>query len=183
MNIKTKVINEILEIEGKDFTDDPYDSGGQTKWGITEAVARKYGYTGNMPELSRNLAFQIYEIVFWNRLRLNEIAEIDHMLAAEIADTAVNQGRANAGLFLQQSLNVLNNREKLYQDISEDGLIGAKTLYALKKYHLYRGEEGISVLINMLNCLQGAFYVRLSQRRVKDEKFIYGWFKNRVTIT
>ena len=31
-----------------------------------------------------------------------------------------------------------------------------------------------------LNCLQGAFYIELTERRQKDERFAYGWLLNRV---
>jgi hypothetical protein len=34
----------------------------------------------------------------------------------------------------------------------------------------------------MLNSLQGSSYVEIAERREKDEKWIYGWFKNRVVM-
>jgi len=36
-------------------------------------------------------------------------------------------------------------------------------------------------LYKMLNALQGAYYIELAERREKDEDFIYGWFKHRVS--
>lgn len=43
-----------------------------------------------------------------------------------------------------------------------------------------RGPEGDAALALALNCDQGVYYKNLSRRRQKDEKFVYGWLKNRV---
>lgn len=179
--LKTEIINGIIEIEGG-FVDDPNDSGGATKYGITESVARECGYKGKMRNLSRSTAFKVYSEMYWDALSLDYIESLNDLLAREIADTGVNQGVRRAAKFLQRSLNVLNNGGKLYADIKADGQVGEKTIRALRRYLSLRGDEGVTVLFNMLNALQGAFYVTLAERREKDEKFIYGWFKHRVTI-
>ena len=179
MSIKEEVINEIIRVEGG-YVDDPDDSGGETNFGITIGVARKYGYYGPMKDLSRDLAFQIYADKYWNPLNLDAIEELSPSIAKELADTGVNMGIGRAADFLQQSLNALNNGGSLYPDIAEDMDIGPATMGALKAYLKKRGTDGELVLHRMLNCLQGAFYVSLSRRRQKDEKFVYGWFKHRV---
>jgi len=84
-----------------------------------------------------------------------------------------------AGKFLQRALNVLNNTGSLYRDLKVDGAIGSATVSALRGY-LDGRDEG--TLVKALNCLQGAFYITLAERREKDERFVYGWFKNRVTL-
>ena len=104
------------------------------------------------------------------------------MVAKEIVDTGVNMGIVRAAKFLQRSLTVLNNKEKFYPDLIVDGQLGPQTIRALGDYLAYRGSEGEFVLVKMLNCLQGAFYVELAERREKDESFIFGWLKNRVTV-
>ncbi len=38
----------------------------------------------------------------------------------------------------------------------------------------------LAALAVALNCDQGVYYKNLSRRRQKDEKFVYGWLKNRV---
>ena len=181
MSLKNKIIDKIIEIEGG-YVNDPSDSGGETNFGITKKVAREYGYKGEMVDLPRSLAFKIYEDTFWGSMSLDEVQKTagEHV-AEELADTAVNMGVGRASKFLQRSLNVLNNRGKYYKDLKVDGHIGAKTINALKAFISKRGSEGKVVLYRMLNSLQGAFYITLAERREKDEKFIYGWFKNRVT--
>ncbi len=177
--LKTKTINGIIDREGEEYTNDPDDSGGPTKYGITEAVARHFGYTGSMRLMPRAFAFKIYESLVWDHLKLDEIVKLHHPLAEEVADTATNMGGGAAAKFLQASLNALNNRQKLYPDIKVDGGIGNQTLNALKAFLDHRGKEGGTVITRACNCLQGSKYISLSQAREKDEKYVYGWLFNR----
>ena len=177
--LKNKVINDIMAREGG-YSSDIHDSGGETKYGITKTTARAYGFRGKMKNLRKDYAFMIYSKIYWDKLKLNHIEELSPLIAEELADTGVNQGTSRAGRFLQRSLNVLNNRQAYYNDLVVDGKVGSVTLRALKAYLRVRGVEGENVLHSMLNSLQGAYYVTLAERREKDEKFIYGWFKNRI---
>lgn len=178
--IQKIIIDHILFIEGEDFTDDPDDSGGATKWGITERVARKAGYVHAMKDLPRSVAYAIYADKYWNCINLDEIESRSRLIVKELADTAVNLGTNRAAEFLQECLNAFNNREKLYADIIVDGDIGNNTLKALDAFLSKRGKDGEVVLHRALNSLQGAFYINLTQRRQKDEKYAFGWFLNRV---
>lgn len=180
-SFKNEFINQILAVEGG-YVNDPADSGGETNFGITERVARKYGYLEPMKNMPVFVARQIYEALYWDALNLSEIEKLSRRIALELGDTGVNQGVGRAAEFLQRSLNVLNNQQKGYNDIKVDGDLGPNTLNALQKFIAWRGKDGEKVLFNMLNCLQGAFYVNLAERREKDEKFVYGWFKHRVVI-
>lgn len=176
--LKEKTINHIIAVEGG-YVDNPLDSGGPTKYGITRQTAREYGYNEDMHNLPRTVAFQIYEIEFWDKLSGDQLVGLSENIAKEVVDTAVNTGKTRAVKFLQESLNVLNRRGTLYDDIDEDGLIGPATLKALRAYLKQREEIA---LLHALNCLQGTFYIELAQRREKDEAFIYGWLLNRVMI-
>lgn len=179
-SLKKKVIDHILQIEGG-YVNDPSDSGGETNFGITVAVARGSGFTGDMRTLTRGKAFDIYVSRYWDALRLDDIEALSPLIAGELADTGVNMGVGRAARFLQRSLNVLNNRSYSYRDLVVDGMIGDASIRALKSYFMIRGAEGEKVLFDMLNALQGAYYVTLAERREKDEKFVYGWFSNRVS--
>jgi len=179
--LKTRIINNIIKIEGG-FVDDPDDSGGATNFGITEKVARENYYTGSMRDMPMEIARKIYEDRYWEPLQLSTIELLSSKVAEEIVDTGVNMGIIRAAKFLQRSLTVLNNKEKFYPDLVVDGQLGPQTIRALGDYLAYRGSEGELVLVKMLNCLQGAFYVELAERREKDESFIFGWLKNRVTV-
>lgn len=179
--MKQKVINKIIRTEGG-YSDDPSDSGGVTKYGITEHVARSYGYTGDMQDLSYDTAYDIYSALYWDSLRLDDICSINEKIAEELADTGVNCGIKTAAIFLQRCLNSLNLRGELYDDIVVDGYIGSKTVAALKAFIDNRKRQGEVVLLRALNSLQGAHYIALAEVREKDEKYVYGWFQNRVEI-
>ena len=181
MSAKKEIIEEIIDIEGG-YSDTIGDSGGETNWGITRGVALRYGYYGPMRSLTRERAIEIYEKRYWKRMSLYDVEKLSESIARELMDTGVNMGVSRAGEFLQRSLNVLNNRGKIYRDIVVDGWIGQQSVGALRSYLKHRGEEGERVLLAMLNSLQGAYYVKLAERRAKDEKFVYGWFENRVRV-
>jgi len=176
-----RALSHTLGIEGG-FSDDAADSGGATRFGITEAVAREFGYRGEMSALPLEFAQQVYRAKYWDLLHLDLIAALSERVATELFDTAVNTGVSFAGKSLQRALNVLNREQADYADIEVDGLIGPATIRALRSFLMKRGNEGIVVLFAMLNSLQGAFYIDLAERRSKDEKFVYGWFKQRVVV-
>lgn len=178
--LKQDIISGIIEREGG-YSNDRSDSGGETMFGISKRVARAYGFRGKMRNLTRDYALMIYSKLYWDKLKLDYIESLSPIIAKELADTGVNMGVGRAGRFLQRSLNVLNDKQKYWNDLVVDGQVGQKTLKALKAYFIQRGKEGESVLYHMLNSLQGAYYVTLAERREKDEKFVYGWYKNRVS--
>jgi len=174
--LKQNIINHIIQIEGG-YVNDARDSGGETKYGITKEVARANGYQGAMVDMPRELAFDIYVDKYWDAVKASRLAALSEEIALEVVDTGINMGTRRSVLFLQRALNTLNSRGTLYADIKKDGQMGKQTLAAFGLYLAVRDE---SVLCKMLNCMQGAYYIELSERRAKDEAFIYGWFKNRI---
>lgn len=174
-----KALKHTLGIEGG-FVDDPRDSGGATRYGITEAKARAWGYAGAMKDLPKELAISIYRKDYWDALQLDRVAFLDEGIAMEMFDTGVNAGLGLPVRFLQRALNVFNRNGKDYPDLTVDGVIGQNTLSALNKFLTLRGKLGARVMLAALNSLQGAFYTDLAERRPKDEAFVFGWFANRV---
>ncbi len=174
-------VAEIINIEG-DYSDDPADSGGKTRFGITEAVARRHGYTGPMRELPAATARDIYRAGYWDAQNLDTVAMISRRIAWELFDTGVNMGIGQAGEFLQMSLSAFNRQATDYPDIEVDGEIGPATLDALDAFLRLRGPDGETALLRALNALQGAAYIELAERREKDERFVFGWFMRRVKI-
>lgn len=175
-----KFFDDLLIAEGG-YSNNPNDSGGETRFGITEKVARANGYEGPMKELPVAVAKKIYKAKYWDILMLDDIKDDCPKLCLKLADIGVNLGTKQAAFFLQRLLNALNNQEKLYSDIKTDGNIGSVTIATLRKFLSVRGRDGELVLLRALNCLQGIFYLSLAERREKDEAFIYGWFLNRVS--
>ena len=175
---KQEIIDDILRVEGG-YVNDPADSGGATNFGITEDVARAFGYTGDMRDLTRDQAFDIYARRYWDAVRGDDLAALSPAVAFEVVDTGVNMGPARAVSFLQRALTVFNVGGRLYDDMKVDGLAGPVTVNALEDYLAARSE---AALLKALNCLQGAAYIELAERREKDERFVYGWIQQRVKL-
>ncbi|MDO8415480.1 MAG: glycosyl hydrolase 108 family protein [Agitococcus sp.] len=162
------------------YANNPNDLGGETMYGITKALASRYGYVGDMRKLPLETAKYIYRHEFWDKMRLDDVAVLNELVAAEIFDTGVNMGNGIAIGFLQQALNAFNQRGSLYPDIKEDQSIGPSTISALRQFFAKRGAKGGQVLLKTLNSLQAARYIYLSQTRQANEEFVYGWIDNRV---
>ena len=164
------------------YVNDPNDSGGETNHGITEKVARKYGYWGNMRDLTPEHAERIAKFAYWDVMNLDEVATISPKIADEMFDTGFNTGPVRAVGFLQRTLNALNRQEKDYDDMLVDGKMGPKTLRAFDKFlYTRRFSDCVTVMLRALNGLQLEFYMSLVERRKKDERFLYGWILNRVS--
>ena len=173
------IIEAVMGIEGEEFTNDPLDSGGKTKYGVTATVAAKHGYS-DVSKLTAGQAYSIYYDDYVIGPKFDTVLAIAPLTAAELVDTGVNCGPSVPSRWLQEWLNVLNNQGTSYPDIEEDGKLGAQTFNALRAYIKLRGPEGDAALAAALNCDQGVYYKSLSRRRQKDERFVYGWLKNRV---
>ena len=159
-----KFLDYIFEVEGG-FTDDENDRGGKTTWGITEEEAREFGYTGDMRNLTKDFAKNIYLKKYYLGNKLDKI--IDDRVALSIFDWAVNSGRRG----IKKAQIVAN---KFGANLVIDGIIGNKTLEAinaidpkmfLKEYHE----------------MQRTFYKNLAARDNSQEGFLKGWL-NRIEI-
>ncbi|HWK36089.1 glycoside hydrolase family 108 protein [Sphingomonas sp.] len=174
-----QLIDEVIGREGG-YSNHPADRGGPTRWGVTEAVARRHGYGGDMRGFPRDQAVAIYRRLYWMQPGYDRIAEAAPRIAAELFDTGVNMGPAVASGFLQRALNALNRNAADYPDIAVDGKVGPRTLAALAGFVRKRGGAGEVVLLKAIEALQGARYIDLAERRPGNEAFLYGWLANRI---
>ncbi|MDW7603780.1 glycosyl hydrolase 108 family protein, partial [Stenotrophomonas maltophilia] len=124
------------------YVNNPADRGGETKYGITEAVARTNGFKGNMKDLPLDVAKAIYKKQYWTDPRFDQVNVISSLVAEELLDTGVNCGTGFAKPLLQRALNLLNNQGKAgWPDLTVDGIYGPATLNALKTYLAKRGKD------------------------------------------
>lgn len=181
MNIKvTDFINSTIQKEGNgQYTNDPKDSGGPTRWGVTETTARKFGYTGDMRELPRETAVMIYTSLYWVKPGFEAVSIFSEILAERLFDFGVLAGQSTAAKQLQRVINVLNRNGRDYPDLTADGKIGQVTINALKAFIQKRGDAGLKVLIGMVVSCQSVYLIELAEHRPKDEEYIYGWELNR----
>lgn len=179
MNTFDHAFAKVIGVEGR-YSNNPADSGGETMFGITVAVARANGYAGPMRGMPIDVAKRIYRSEYWDALKLDAIADLHPRLAHELFDTGVNCGIGIAGRFLQRALNGLNKRGELYSDIAEDGRIGNVTVSAIRQLSAARGKRDAEIaLLRLCDGQQIARYLDLSQSRPKDEAFLFGWIINR----
>lgn len=176
-----EIIARIIQREGG-YVDHPDDSGGATNWGISEKVARSWGYKEPMAAMPESVAIEMYKTLYWNAIKGDDLVKRASSVAEEVMDTSVNMGVPAASKLLQRALNLFNQQGAFYRDIVEDGLIGPATVGALVAYLKRRPDDGERVLVYTLNIFQGMRYIELAERRQKDETFIYGWLLNRVGI-
>jgi lysozyme family protein len=157
----------VLKQEGG-YVDDPRDPGGATNRGITRKTLASWRKVSPWWQLPKSAVQQIgdaetadiYRGLYWNRLRG---AELPAGLDLTIFDYGVNSGPGRAAKALQAELKV-----------ATDGIIGPKTLAALKARIAAAGVAGLIIALcdGRLSFLQKlatyAVFGRGWNRRVED---------------
>ena len=105
--------HKLLGHEGA-FSDHPSDPGGRTMWGVTERVAREWGYAGGMRDLPVELAQAIYRKNYWDAVRAEDLPQA---LRYAVFDAAVNSGVGQAVKWLQRAVGA-----------DDDGRVGTQTI-------------------------------------------------------
>ncbi len=98
------------------YVNNPNDPGGATRWGVTERVARSYGYTGDMFDYPLEEAKKVYKASYWNMTRVDDLPED---IRYDVFDASVNSGIQQATKWLQAACGV-----------KVDGRIGPETINA-----------------------------------------------------
>ncbi len=155
------------------YSNDRHDSGGKTKFGIIEKEARQWGYNGDMRDLTREFASNIYYKKYWTAHRLNSIASFSPEIAMEVFEMGVNMGSPRGVKAFQRSLNILNRNEKLYNNITVDGIMGLVSIKTFMKLP----SADYPVMIKLINCIQGEYYMKFIENNETQEAFARGWFK------
>ena len=168
------ILAAVVALEGG-YVDHPNDPGGATNWGITERVARQNGFTGEMRNLTKGQAKDIYERQYVARPGFLPLVEIDPAVAEEVVDTGVNMGPARPTRFFRQAVN----------EVCRTSLPVASTLdgVAVKAWADCRANLGPRACVRMLDSLdrqQRAEYDRLVRINPKLKVFHRGWVNHRI---
>jgi lysozyme family protein len=178
-----RIIAEVIDREGGDaYTNNPADPGHGTRFGISERVAREWGYTGPMAAMPREVAQAIYRKRYVIDPAFDQVLAIDPSIGAELVDTGVNCGPGTASIFLQRWLNGFNVAGARYAVLKVDGHIGPTTIAALKAYLQWRGPLGATALLKGLNGSQADYYLTRTEANPSLRQFLQGWINNRVEI-
>ena len=122
-----RAFDYLINNESSRYSNNPMDSGGPTKWGIT---LRAYtSFVGHMvfpidiENLTEDQAKSFYFNKYWTPLNCTEIT--NEAIAVALFDTSVLYGVGTAALLAQEALSGLGNPLKM------DGLLGDKSITAL----------------------------------------------------
>lgn len=110
---------------------------------------------------------RFYKLNYWDVNQLDKFT--NQPLANEMFDAGVNMGTCTAGQFLQKSLNILNNNQKLYSDLKVDGNVGAMTIASIAKLNDSKR------LIKTYNGFKLTRYLAICQADPSQETFYRSW--------
>lgn len=179
-SVAAAIIAAIIAVEGG-FVDHKDDPGGPTKDGITQAVAREHGYTGDMRALPRETSVSIYNEKYIVKPGYSPFLEIAPAVAEELVDTGVNTGPDRGSRWLQTALNALSQQGQAYPQVAVDGQVGAQTVNAYKALQAARGKvQACQLVIKAMDAQQGAYYVAISTSNPKLQSFTAGWLAHRI---
>jgi lysozyme family protein len=175
--------DKLIPVEGG-YANNPLDNGGETYkgiarkshpawlgWKIIDALRKEPGFPRNLKN-NTNLQVQVesfYQVEFWDKIPGSSIAH--QKIADELFDSSVNFGIKPAVGFVQKALNILNKNQKLYADITVDGVMGSTTI------GLINATEDVDSLLRGMNSYQAAHYIKICEANPSQEEFFRGWIK------
>ena len=160
-NFNTAFIN-LIGLEGG-YVNDPYDPGGETKFGISK---RAYP-DEDIKNMTAERAKEIYYNDWWKALRLDQIDA--YLLQEEIFELAVNVGKSRGVKIVQRALNYLGDSH-----IRVDGILGNQTIQAINNWS---DKDQEADLHNAINGCQFAWYLTITEAKPSLRRFSRGWLK------
>lgn len=168
----------LLCAEGSEYVDDPADSGGATKWGISlrflrslpEERLKRYGIfgqpsAGDVQELTRQQVELIYEWEFWMTAPFEEIGDQD--VCNYIFSMCVLHGTCQGVKIVQRAIWAVMAKSGY---LADDGIMGKATLAAVNSVHEAR-------LLTAIMAENAGFCRMIAAIRKKDERFLHGWLE------
>ena len=169
------VIGAVFTLESG-YVNDPKDPGGATNHGITEQVARDNGYSGEMQDLTRDFAADIYARDYISKPGFDRVLAMSPAVGEKLVDAGVNAGPGRSARWFQQALNHLSRGGTDYSTVTADGRLGPHTLAAYQALERKRGRiKACELTLKLLDAQQAAHYMQLNQ-----PTFIVGWVDNRI---
>lgn len=164
------------------YADVEGDAGGKTAvGGLTEGLARQYGYTGRMQDMTLAQSLKIIVSHCWDKPGLTALAEIAPYLAIAVYDANVNFNPGRPGQWVQQALNALNYTVKetgkpVYgSDLTVDGSLGPATRLRITQVLKHRGAEAQDWLIEAVIANRMVHYITRCNAEKTQRKFSAGW--------
>ena len=170
------IVASVFLFEGG-YVNNPKDPGGATNHGITERVARANGFEGDMRNLPKSKAEEIYIKDYISKPGYKEIIAISPAVGHKLVDAGVNTGTSRSSRWFQQSLNAVNRGGKDYPNVVISGSVDFTTVAAYKALSNKRGKvEACKMILKMMDAHQTMHYLSLK----KQDTFTPGWIINRI---
>jgi lysozyme family protein len=165
------------------YVDHPHDRGGKTRYGVTEQVARQWGYTGAMRDFPKHCdagrpvcADRIYTAWYIDGPGYRPFAAIEPAVLDELVDSAVLHGPARASGWFQLSLNATCGAR-----LKVDARVGPATVAAYRQCQQHLGRaQACRMVLDRLDRAQLAFFDTIVARRPAQRIFYRGWTTHRI---
>ena len=175
MKTVDQIIEDILTQEGG-YVDDPDDRGGATKYGVSLRYVKGLGMEFDLNDdgvvdsrdielVTKADAAHVYRRDFFLRPRIDQLPE---KLWPQLFDISVNMGGHRAIEFAQKVANFWG------ADLTEDGRMGPQTRAGVE---LAVKRAGFPKFNNLLVYHRQKFYVRLTEKRASQKRFLKGWLR------
>lgn len=149
--------NELIKKEGG-YVNHKNDPGGETKYGISK---RTYP-DRDIKNLTLGDARLIYYFDYWLDNKCHQMPEV---IAKKYFDMCVNMGKNQATKLLQRALKAAGSR------VTEDGILGPKTLVAVNKYQ----NNLADIVLSAMKSESAGYYRLLTQQKPDMKVFLNGW--------
>jgi len=177
------ILAGVYAVEGG-YVNDARDPGGATSFGVTEQVARDYGYRGDMRRFPQHCdgpaticADDVYVRSYIAAPGYMPLVEIEPAVAGELIDTAVNMGPRRPNRWYRQTLNALGGARLP----DSTAALGPADVEA---YRMLRAKLGGSpaciATLDALDARQATEYRRLAAANPKLRAFLKGWLRHRI---
>lgn len=191
-NRYARAFDELIDVEGEGYVNDPADRGGATKYGwslrtlvieglidLDDDGRADFDLDGDgdidaadVRKLTRRDAKFLYHRCFWKRL---DADNLPRPVGEMLFDQAVNAGIGNARRLLQRAINrCLERAASAPPQLKVDGAIGPATLQAMN-WVLRWGALGMPALTNAFRVEVRLRYRAIAERNPSQRKFLKGW--------
>jgi len=158
------------------YADVEGDAGGKTAvGGLTEALARDYGYTGSMAAMTLAQSLKIIVAHCWDNPGLAALAGIAPYLAIALYDVNVNFGPGRGAKWVQLALNALNVNNTYGPDLAPDGNFGPASRLRLTQVLKHRGAEAEDWMVEAVVAHRMVHYITRCNEKPDQRKFAAGW--------
>lgn len=160
-------VENLLKFEG-DYSDNPNDSGGATKFGVSlkwyRSTVDSQATVETIKHLTKTRAIELYQDYFW---RYDAI--LDQAVAEKIFNMAVNMGSGTAHRIIQQAAEYVSNKF-----LSLDGVLGPKSIAAINSCDP-------DALLSELRARMVVRYAEIVLQNPSQKIFLLGWMRRGVS--